>query len=82
MKKIIVTGCNGQLHYTLSPKASYSLYADYYWYELADVVCVGDTEVHHFCFPKNQSVPVAKVRLATEEMYALYKARKLADPGK
>lgn len=77
-----LTGCDGKLDYTLSPKASYSLYADYYWYEQADVVCIGDTEVHHFCFPKNQAVPVAKIRLATEEMYALYKTRKLTDPAK
>jgi len=73
----VLTGCGGKLNYTSMPKSSYSLYADYYWYELADVVCVGNTEVHHFCFPKNQSVPVAKVRLATEEMYNLHKARKL-----
>ena len=72
-----LNGCGGKLHYTLNPKSSYSLYADYYWYELADVVCVGDTEVHHFCFPKNPAVPVAKIRLAAEEMYDLYKARKL-----
>jgi hypothetical protein len=47
---------------------------------MADVVCVGDTEVHHFCFPKGGE-PVAKIRLATEEMYKLYKSRQLTPPA-
>lgn len=66
-----LTGCDGKLDYAQSPKASYSLYADYYWYEIADMVCIGDNQVHYFCFPKNQQVPVAKLRLAAEEMYKL-----------
>ena len=71
-----LTGCDGRLHYTQKPQVGYSLYCDYYWYEIDDVVCIGDNEVHYFLFPKNKA-PVAKVRLATEEMYKLYKARKL-----
>lgn len=71
-----LTGCDGRLHYTQPPQACYGLYADYYWYEMADVVCIGDTEVHYFCFPKN-GAPVAKIRLATEEMYKLFKAKQL-----
>ena len=72
-----LTGCEGRLDYTQKPQACYSLYSDYYWYEIDDMVCIGDNEVHYFCFPKDKSVSVAKVRLATEEMYKLYKARKL-----
>ncbi len=71
-----LTGCDGRLHYTQKPQANYSLYADYYWYEIADMICIGDNEVHYFLFPKG-NVPVAKPRLAAEEMYKLYKARKL-----
>ena len=71
-----LTGCDGKLNYTQLPQANYSLYADYYWYEMADVICIGDTEVHYFCFPKN-GAPVAKIRLATEEMYKLFKEKKL-----
>lgn len=71
-----LTGCDGRLHYTQLPQANHSLYADYYWYEIADVICIGDTEVHYFCFPKNGS-PVAKIRLAAEEMYKLFKEKKL-----
>ena len=43
---------------------------------MADVICIGDTEVHYFLFPKN-GAPVAKIRLATEEMYKLFKEKKL-----
>ncbi len=71
-----LTGCDGKLHYTQPPQAGFGLYADYYWYEMADVICIGDTEVHYFCFPKNGE-SVAKIRLAAEEMYKLYKEKKL-----
>ena len=39
-----LTGCGGKLEYTQSPLASYGLYADYYWYEIGDVICIGDRE--------------------------------------
>lgn len=72
-----LTGCDGKLDYSQKPQSSYTLYADYYWYEIADCICIGDNEVHHFCFPKDDTVSVAKLRLATEEMYSLYKSRQL-----
>ncbi len=71
-----LTGCEGKLNYTQKPQVCHSLYADYYWYELGDIICIGDNEVHYFCFPKGNT-PVAKIRLAAEEMYKLYKAKKL-----
>ena len=71
-----LTGCGGKLDYTQKPQVHYSLYADYFWYEMADVVCIGDTEVHYFCLFKNGE-SVAKIRLAAEEMYKLYKAKLL-----
>ena len=75
-----LTGCNGKLDYSQKPQNSYSLYADYYWYEIADCICIGDNEVHYFCFPKDPSVSVAKLRLATEEMYKLHKEKLLPTP--
>ena len=72
-----LTGCNGRLDYSQKPQSCFSLYADYYWYEIADCICIGDNEVHYFCFPKKEGVSVAKLRLATEEMYKLYKQRLL-----
>ena len=72
-----LTGCNGKLNYTQKPLSCFGLYADYYWYEIADCICIGDNEVHYFCFPKDEQVSVAKIRLAVEEMYKLAKSRKL-----
>ncbi len=71
-----LTGCDGRLDYTQKPQACYGLYADYYWYEIADTICIGDNERLYYCFPKGSAM-VAKTRLAVEEMYKLYKARKL-----
>ena len=70
-----LTGCDGRLNYSQPPQACYGLYADYYWYELGDVICIGNDDALYYCFPKD-STPVAKPRLAAEEMYKLYKNRK------
>ena len=69
-----LTGCDGRLHYTQPPLASYSLYADYYWYEIGDVICIGDNDTLYYCFPRGGDV-VAKTRIATEELYKLKKRR-------
>lgn len=70
-----LTGCDGKLDYSQKPQACYSLYADYYWYEIADMICVGDNDKLFYCFPKGEGDVVAKTRLATEELYKLYKSR-------
>ncbi|MCH5152316.1 MAG: hypothetical protein J1F65_06695, partial [Clostridiales bacterium] len=62
---------DGQLDYTQPSKLSYSLYADYLWYEIGDVICIGNNDMLYYCFPKDSSVPVAKTRLATEEIFKL-----------
>ena len=66
-----LTGCDGAINYTQAPELSYSLYADYYWYEIGDMVCIGNSKVLYYCFPKDKSVSVAKVRLAAEELYKI-----------
>ena len=76
-----LTGCDGRLTYAQKPQACYSLYADYYWYEIADTVCIGDNNRLYYCFPR-EAVSVAKTRLAVEEMYKLYKSRVLKTPAK
>ena len=68
-----LTGCDGQLDYTQKPLASYSLYSDYYWYELGDMICIGDRRVLYYCFPQDGEDVVAKTRLAAEELYHLVK---------
>jgi 1-acyl-sn-glycerol-3-phosphate acyltransferase len=64
-------GCDGKINYTQAPELSYSLYSDYYWYEIGDMVCIGNGKVLYYCFPKDKSVSVAKVRLAAEELYKI-----------
>lgn len=69
-----LTGCDGKLEYSQPPLACYGLYADYYWYELGDVICIGNHDALYYCFPKCGDV-VAKTRMATEELYKLKKVR-------
>ena len=69
-----LTGGDGKLDYTQAPTFSHTLYSDYYWYEIGDVIGIGDNEFSYFCFPK-KNVSVTKVRLATEELYKMKKQR-------
>ena len=71
-----LTGCDGELDYVHKPLASYSLYADYYWYKLGDMICIGDKDILYYCFPKNCGDVVAKTRLATEELYKIVRAER------
>ena len=71
-----LTGCEGELDYEQKPLASYSLYADYYWYKLGDMICIGDKKILYYCFPKNSGDVVAKTRLAAEELYKIVRAEK------
>lgn len=70
-----LTGCDGQLDYRQLPQASYSLYSDFYWYEIGDMISIGDEQVQYYCFPKHGENVVAKTRLAAEELYKLRKRR-------
>ncbi len=65
-----LSGVDG-LDYTQKPLSSYSLYADYYWYKLGDIICIGNNDILYYCFPKADHDVVAKTRLAAEEMYKL-----------
>ncbi|MBQ8632909.1 MAG: 1-acyl-sn-glycerol-3-phosphate acyltransferase [Lachnospiraceae bacterium] len=69
-----LTGGDGKLDYSQSPVHSHTLYSDYYWYEIGDVIGIGDNEFSYFCFPK-KNVSVTKARLATEELYKMKKQR-------
>ncbi len=62
-------GCGGAINYDQSPLASYSVYSDYFWYEIGDMICIGTKDKLFYCFPQDKSVPVAKIRLAAEELY-------------
>ena len=69
-----LTGCGGRLDYRQSPLSSYGLYADYFWYELADVICIGGGDALYYCFPQDCGDVVARTRQAAEELYKLRRA--------
>ena len=71
-----LTGCDGKLEYTQGPLSCYSLYSDYYWYEIDDMICIGNHDALYYCFPKNCGDVVAKTRLAAEELYKMKKIRR------
>ena len=70
-----LTGADGKLDYSQPATFSHTLYSDYYWYEIGDVIGIGDNEFSYFCFP-SENVSVTKARLATEELYKMKKQRK------
>lgn len=72
-----LSGCEGMLDYRQKPTSSYSLYSDYFWYELGDMICIGNSKALYYCFPTGQQDVVAKTRLAAEELYKLTKADRL-----
>ncbi len=71
-----LTGCDGKLDYSQGPLACYGLYSDYYWYEIGDVICIGNQDALYYCFP--EKADVAKTRMAAEELYKLKKRRRAA----
>lgn len=75
----LLTGANGALRYTQGPVACHSLNSDFFWYEIGDVIGIGDHNALYYCFPKGNT-PVAKTRLAAEELYKLKKVRRTATP--
>lgn len=68
-----LTGCDGKIDFRKRPLATYGLYADYNWYEIGDMICLGDQDKMFYLFPKNSGDIVAKTRLAAEELYKLAK---------
>ena len=70
-----LTGSDGKLHYEQGPLACHSLNADFYWYEIGDVIGIGNQDALYYCFPEDDT-PVAKARLAAEELYKLRKQRR------
>ncbi|MBE6643717.1 MAG: 1-acyl-sn-glycerol-3-phosphate acyltransferase [Ruminococcaceae bacterium] len=70
-----LTGADGKLDYKQSAVFSHTLYSDYHWYEMGDVIGIGDNEFSYFCLPKN-NISVSKARLATEELYKMKRVRK------
>ena len=73
-----LTGCDGKLDYKQSPLSSHSLNSDYFWYEMGDVIGIGNRDMLYYCFPKGSGDVVGKTRLAVEELYKMKKQRRKA----
>ena len=71
-----LTGCDGKLEYTQKPLVSHSVNSDYYWYEIGDIISIGNRDTLYYCFPKTKGDFVAKTRLAAEEMYSLVRPKR------
>jgi 1-acyl-sn-glycerol-3-phosphate acyltransferase len=71
-----LTDESGKLLYEQGPLTCYGLYSDYYWYEIGDVICIGNQDALYYCFPKGDT-PVAKTRMAAEELYKMKKRRRV-----
>ena len=67
-----LTSMDGSLSYTQTPLASYTLNSDFNWYEIGDVIGIGNTKRLYYCFPKTPAL-VTKARYAAEAMYQLTK---------
>lgn len=72
-----LTGCDGKLEFHQSPLTSYSLNSDFFWYEIGDVICIGDHNCQYYCFPKGTGDVVARTRLAAEELYRMTKPQEM-----
>lgn len=73
-----LTGAEGELDYIQKPLSSYSLNSDFFWYEIGDVIGIGNNRELYYCFPRVKDDVVTKIRLAAEEIYKLVYERKRA----
>ena len=71
-KGYTLTSTDGSLSYTQTPLVSYTLNSDFNWYEIGDVIGIGNMKRLYYCFPKTPAL-VTKARYAAEAMYQLTK---------
>ena len=77
-KGFILEGCDGKLYYRHKPLCYHSVYADFHWFEIGDMIAIGNSDTTYYCFPKDKSVSVLKARYAAEYIYKVKKAEKKA----
>jgi hypothetical protein len=71
-----LTDTEGKIDYVQKPLASYSVNADFNWYEIGDIISIGNHEALYYCIPKTDRDVAAKTRLAAEEIYKLLVEKK------
>ena len=72
----LLTNESGEIHYEHKPLASHSICADFNFYEVGDIIALSGTDCIYYCFPKDQTTPVAKARLAAEELYKMARRKR------
>ena len=73
----LLEGCDGKLTYSQKPLFSHTINSDFNFYEIGDVICIGNNDHLFYCFPETDGDVVAKARLAAEELYKIARAEKL-----
>ena len=71
-----LTGCDGKLDYQQSSRSMYTCEATPYWYEIDDVIGMGNSRALYFAFPTEHKEVVGKVKLAVEEIYKILDEQK------
>ena len=75
----VLEGDGSSFRYEQKPMASYTVNSDFNWYELGDIISIGNNEHLFYCFPRIEGDIVAKIRLASEELYKIVKAKANAE---
>ena len=73
-----LTGCDGKLDYRQSAGSSYTCEAIPYWYEIDDVIGMGNNRELYYAFPTEKKEVVGKVKLAAEEIFKILEEQKAA----
>jgi hypothetical protein len=71
-----LSGCDGKLDYRQSSISMYTCEATPYWYQIDDVIGMGNNRALYFAFPTEQKHVVGKVKLAVEEIYKILDEQK------
>ena len=74
----VLDGCDGALHYEQKPLCSHTVNADFFFYQMGDVISIGNQDHLFYLFPKVEGDIVCKIRLAAEEIYKIRRHDKAA----
>ena len=69
-------GCDGKIDYRQSSRGMYTCEAIPYWYQIDDVIGMGDHHALYYAFPTEHKEVVGKVKLAAEEIYKILREEK------
>ncbi len=64
----------GETVYTQDPWSSYSLNSDFFFYEMGDMISIGNKEKLYYCYVP-EGFSVTRARLAAEEIYQMPKLK-------